>query len=109
MPTKDDCTPFCAFCGAQIELMVDCVVMLSGQFFWMEEDRYAPLVLETDAHFEAVDFADAGTARPQKAIVLDPLSLGSLIVVHRECLSDRVEAHDEDCDDDDGEALPRDE
>lgn len=96
MATPEDVLPFCEICGAQIELHTDAVTLMRGQFFWMPEDQYAPMILEADTDFDVIHLEYSGT-KPTKALVMDRENLGDLTVVHKECLTDALSLmHDED-------------
>jgi len=105
MRKPEDSTPYCEVCGSQIEFLTDAVVLLKGQFFWMPEEQYAPLVLEPGTDFEVVQL-ETTRSRPQKALVVNPEAMGEVTVTHRECLMEAFElalASDDDDDDDDEE------
>lgn len=101
--SPDEACPFCDLCGIQIGLREDTVVLLRGQFLWMAEDKFAPLMLEPETQFEVLQ-VESMTAAPQKALVLDPNNLGDTTIVHRACLQERFADYDEnefDIDEDD--------
>lgn len=102
MRKPENSTPYCEICGAQIEFLDNAVVLLKGQFFWMPEEQYAPLVLEPGTDFEVVQFETA-RSKPQKALVVDPEAMGEVTVTHRECLTAAFTALEDEQDDDDEE------
>ena len=98
------CTPDCEVCGAQIELLEESVVLFQGQFMWLKEEQYAPMLLEPETNFEVISF-EVPKLPPRKALVVDPASLGDLRVVHKQCLEELLGDSDEDDDEDEDEDL----
>ena len=90
-------TPFCAMCGHRIALQDDAILMLSGQFFWVQEENMSALVLEPGSELEVVTLP--GTHH-QYGVIVDPSVISPISAVHRECLGYFIEEDEDDEDED---------